>query len=662
MDNKILANAIRALSMDAVQHANCGHPGAPMGMADIAQVLWTKHLNHNPEDPAWLNRDRFVLSNGHASMLMYALLHLTGYDLDIEDIRNFRRLHSKTPGHPEVHVTPGVETTTGPLGQGLANAVGMALAEKMLAARFNRAGDEIIDHFTYVFAGDGCMMEGISHEVCSLAGTLELAGLIVFYDNNGISIDGEVNRWLTEDIPQRFAAYGWQVISEVDGHDTEAIDRAIEQAKSNLNQPTLIDCKTVIGFGSPNKAGSADAHGAALGEQEVELTRANIGWHHAPFEIPEPVYQAWNARAAGRQKQQAWQRQFSAYRAKYPQLAEELIRRSKGALPQNWPDVCQQALQDINSKEQSLATRRASQMALQALAPALPELTGGSADLTPSNNTFWSGCKDVTGADASGNYIRYGVREFGMSAIMNGMALYGGFIPYSGTFLAFSDYARNAVRMAALMNAHSLFVYTHDSIGLGEDGPTHQAVEHMAGLRSIPNLTVWRPCDSVESLVAWQSSIEARRPAALVFSRQNTAFVKRSREQLALISKGAYVLFESRHSVQIIIIATGSEVALCLAAARRLDTQNIGVRLISMPCAEVFERQPQSYKESVLPAAVRVRLAVEAGVSDYWRKYVGLDGDIIGVDRFGASAPGEVLMQHFGFTVENVIQRARALL
>ena len=633
-----------------------------MGMADIAQVLWTKHLKHNPEDPAWLNRDRFVLSNGHASMLIYALLHLTGYDLDIEEIRNFRQLHSKTPGHPEVHIAPGIETTTGPLGQGLANAVGMALAEKMLAAQFNRAGDKIIDHFTYVFAGDGCMMEGISHEVCSLAGTLELARLIVFYDNNGISIDGEVNRWLTENIPQRFAAYGWQVISEVDGHDAKAIDRAIEQAKSNLNQPTLIDCKTVIGFGSPNKAGSADAHGAALGEQEVELTRTNIGWHHAPFEIPESVYQAWNARAAGRQKQQFWQQQFSAYRVKYPQLAQELIRRSEGALPQNWPGVCQQALQDINSKAPSVATRKASQIALQALGPALPELIGGSADLTPSNNTFWSGCKDVTGEDASGNYIRYGVREFGMSAIMNGMALYGGFIPYSGTFLTFSDYARNAVRMAALMNAHSLFVYTHDSIGLGEDGPTHQAVEHIASLRSIPNLNVWRPCDSVESLIAWQNSIEVKSPAALVFSRQNVAFVKRTQEQLKLISKGAYILFESRYPTQIIIIATGSEVALCLAAARRLDTQNIGVRLISMPCAEVFERQHQGYKESILPAAIRLRLAVEAGVSDYWRKYVGLDGDIIGVDQFGASAPGEVLMQHFGFTVENIIQRAQALL
>ena len=663
MDNhRELANAIRALSMDAVQKANSGHPGAPMGMADIAEVLWRKYLRHNPKDPYWPNRDRFVLSNGHGSMLIYSLLHLTGYDLSIDDIKNFRQLHSKTPGHPEYGEAPGVETTTGPLGQGLANAVGMALAEKMLAAKFNQSGHDIVDHYTYVFTGDGCLMEGISHEACSLAGTLQLGKLIVFYDNNGISIDGEVQGWFTEDIPQRFAAYGWQVITGIDGHDPAAIDEAIEHARGNTNQPTLIDCKTIIGWGAPNKEGTEGCHGAPLGDDEIQLARDRIGWQYPPFEVPDAVYSDWDASKAGLQAQQEWQQQFNAYQQAYPEMAQELLRRLKGELPANWQTAMQDALTEINNSEQSVATRKASEIALDAMGPLLPELIGGSADLTGSNNTWWSGSEGVVPTDATGNYIYYGVREFGMSAIMNGMALYGGFIPYSGTFLTFSDYARNAVRMAALMNTHSLFVYTHDSIGLGEDGPTHQAVEHMASLRSIPNMTLWRPCDTVESLVAWQHSVEQKRPACLVFSRQGVPFIQRSQEQMQQIHRGAYVLFESPGDVQIIMIATGTEVAITLEAAKQLDGEGINVRMVSMPSAEVFTRQEGAYQQSILPTEVRARLVVEAGISDYWRKFVGLDGDVIGVDQFGASAPGNVLMEHFGFTTENIIQRARALL
>ena len=663
MDNhRELANAIRALSMDAVQKANSGHPGAPMGMADIAEVLWRKYLRHNPKDPHWPNRDRFVLSNGHGSMLIYSLLHLTGYDLSIDDIKNFRQLHSKTPGHPEYSEAPGVETTTGPLGQGLANAVGMALAEKILAAQFNQAGHDIIDHFTYVFTGDGCLMEGISHEACSLAGTLQLGKLIVFYDNNGISIDGEVKGWFTENIPQRFAAYGWQVITDVDGHDPAVIDAAIEQALSNTLQPTLIDCKTIIGWGAPNKEGTEGCHGAPLGDDEIQLVRDRLGWSHPPFEVPKTIYSSWDASDAGQRQQQQWQQQFDAYQEAHPELAGELSRRLKGELPTNWQTAMQEALDKINSSEQSVATRKASEIALDAVGPLLPELIGGSADLTGSNNTWWSGSKGVVPSDANGNYIYYGVREFGMSAIMNGMALYGGFIPYSGTFLVFSDYARNAVRMAALMNTHCLFVYTHDSIGLGEDGPTHQAVEHMATLRSIPNMTLWRPCDTVESLVAWQSSIEQQRPTCLVFSRQGVPFIKRTQAQIEQIHRGAYVLFESTGNVQLILISTGTEVAVTLEAAKKLDAEGVTVRMISMPSAEVFTRQDETYQQSILPSNIRTRLVVEAGISDYWRKFVGLDGDVIGVDQFGASAPGKVLMEQFGFTSENIIQHARALL
>ncbi len=663
MDNhKELANAIRALSMDAVQQANSGHPGAPMGMADIAEVLWRKYLNHNPKDPQWMNRDRFVLSNGHGSMLIYSLLHLTGYDLSLQDIKEFRQLHSKTPGHPEVGETPGVETTTGPLGQGLANAVGMALAEKMLAAEFNQQDADIIDHFTYVFAGDGCLMEGISHEACSLAGTLKLGKLIVFYDDNGISIDGEVQGWFTENIPQRFESYGWQVIRDVDGHDAAAIDQAIQQAHANITQPTLIDCKTVIGFGAPNKQGTSGVHGSPLGDEEIKLARERLGWKHGPFEIPQNIYDAWSCVEAGKQKQQDWEQKFAAYQNAYPDQAKELQRRHRGELPENWAADADKALQEINEKAQSVATRKASELALEAVGPLLPELVGGSADLTGSNNTWWSGSKGVTPDNVQGNYIYYGVREFGMSAIMNGMALHGGFIPYSGTFLTFSDYARNAVRMAALMNTPSIFVYTHDSIGLGEDGPTHQSIEHISSLRSIPNLMVWRPCDTVESMVAWKTSIEMKRPASLAFSRQGVPFMKRTPAQIEQVQKGAYVLFESSAEPELIIIATGTEVAISLDAAKQLNSEGVKVRLVSMPSADVFELQDKAYKQSVLPDSVRKRVAVEAGVSDFWRKYVGLDGDVVGIDQFGASAPGDVLMQHFGFTKENIVKRARALL
>ena len=663
MENrKELANAIRALSMDAVQKANSGHPGAPMGMADIAEVLWRKYLRHNPNDPKWPNRDRFVLSNGHGSMLIYSLLHLSGYELSIDDIKDFRQLHSKTPGHPEVDETPGVETTTGPLGQGLANAVGMAMAEKILAQQFNQEGHEVVDHYTYVFVGDGCLMEGVSHEVSSLAGTLNLGKLIVFYDNNGISIDGEVDGWFTEDIPKRFESYGWQVVRDVDGHDAADVEQAIEQARSNTQQPTLIDCKTIIGWGSPNKQGDEGCHGAPLGDEEIKLAREVMNWPHAPFEIPQPVAKAWDARPAGAVQQQAWQEKFDAYATAHPELSAEFTRRLQGLLPAEWQTAMVTAIEATVAEGKTVATRKASELALNALGPVLPELLGGSADLTGSNNTWWQGCKSITANDASGNYIHYGVREFGMSAIMNGIALYGGFIPYSGTFLTFSDYARNAVRMSALMNTHCLFVYSHDSVGLGEDGPTHQPVEHVASLRGIPNMTLWRPCDTVESLVAWKTAIEAKRPASLILSRQGVPFIPREQKQIDAIARGGYVLFESENELQVIIIATGTEVGIALEAAQQLAEQNAGVRLVSMPSAETFSMQSDDYREQVLPTAMRARLAVEAGTSDYWRKFVGIDGDVIGVDQFGASAPGPVLMEHYGFTVENIVQRAQKLI
>jgi len=661
-NRKELANAIRALSMDAVQKANSGHPGAPMGMADIAEVLWRKYLRHNPNDPKWPNRDRFVLSNGHGSMLIYSLLHLSGYELSIDDIKDFRQLHSKTPGHPEVDETPGVETTTGPLGQGLANAVGMAMAEKILAQQFNQEGHEVVDHYTYVFVGDGCLMEGVSHEVSSLAGTLNLGKLIVFYDNNGISIDGEVDGWFTEDIPKRFESYGWQVVRDIDGHDAADVEQAIEQARSNTQQPTLIDCKTIIGWGSPNKQGDEGCHGAPLGDEEIKLAREVMNWPHAPFEIPQPVAKAWDARPAGAVQQQAWQEKFDAYATAHPELSAEFTRRLQGLLPAEWQTAMVTAIEATVAEGKTVATRKASELALNALGPVLPELLGGSADLTGSNNTWWQGCKSITANDASGNYIHYGVREFGMSAIMNGIALYGGFIPYSGTFLTFSDYARNAVRMSALMNTHCLFVYSHDSVGLGEDGPTHQPVEHVASLRGIPNMTLWRPCDTVESLVAWKTAIEAKRPASLILSRQGVPFIPREQKQIDAIARGGYVLFESESELQVIIIATGTEVGIALEAAQQLAEQNVGVRLVSLPSAETFSMQSDDYREQVLPTAMRARLAVEAGTSDYWRKFVGIDGDVIGVDQFGASAPGPVLMKHYGFTVENIVQRAQKLI
>ena len=648
--------------MDAVQKANSGHPGAPMGMADIAEVLWRKYLRHNPSDPKWPNRDRFVLSNGHGSMLIYSLLHLSGYELSIDDIKDFRQLHSKTPGHPEVDETPGVETTTGPLGQGLANAVGMAMAEKIFGQQFNQEGHEIVDHYTYVFAGDGCLMEGVSHEACSLAGTLNLGKLILFYDNNGISIDGEVDGWFTEDIPKRFESYGWQVVRDVDGHDAAAIEQAIEQARSNTQQPTLIDCKTIIGWGSPNKQCDEGCHCAPLGDEEIQLAREVMDWPHAPFEIPESVAKAWDARTAGAVQQQDWQKQFDAYETAHPELSAEFTRRLQGLLPAELQTAMVSAIEATVAEEKTVATRKASELALNALGPVLPELLGGSADLTGSNNTWWQGCKSITANDASGNYIHYGVREFGMSAIMNGIALYGGFIPYSGTFLTFSDYARNAVRMSALMNTHCLFVYSHDSVGLGEDGPTHQPVEHVASLRGIPNMTLWRPCDTVESLVAWKTAIEAKRPASLILSRQGVPYISRQQKQIDAIARGAYVLFESESELQVIIIATGTEVGIALEAAQQLAEKNIGVRLVSMPSAETFGMQSDDYREQVLPRAVRARLAVEAGTSDYWRKFVGIDGEVIGVDEFGASAPGPELMKYFGFTVENIVQRAENLI
>ena len=650
-----LANAIRALSMDAVQQANSGHPGAPMGMADIAEVLWNDYLRHNPADPAWVNRDRFVLSNGHGSMLLYSLLHLSGYDLPIEEIKNFRQLHSKTPGHPEYGYAPGVETTTGPLGQGISNAVGMALAEKVLAGQFNRPGHQIVDHNTYTFLGDGCLMEGISHEVCSLAGTLKLGKLVAFYDDNGISIDGEVEGWFSDDTPARFESYGWQVIPNVDGHDSDAIKAAIEQARAETGKPTLICCKTIIGFGSPNKQGKEDCHGAALGVDEVALTREQLGWEHGPFEIPTDHYAGWNGVDKGTAAQAAWNEQLAAYRAAHPELAAEFERRANGDLPADFSAQADAYIQECQDKMEKVASRKASQNCLNAYGPLLPELLGGSADLAGSNLTIWSGSKDITGDNADGNYIYYGVREFGMSAMMNGIALHGGFINYGATFLMFMEYARNAVRMAALMKQQSIFVYTHDSIGLGEDGPTHQPVEQLSALRSTPNLHTWRPCDTVESAVSWKSAIERRDgPAALVFSRQGLAPMPRDAEQVAAIARGGYILKDC-DAPQAILIATGSEVELAVNAADELASKGIGVRVVSMPCAEIFSAQDAAYRDSVLTPAIRARVAVEALHADYWYKFVGLDGRVVGMRSFGESAPGGELMKEFGFTVDNVV-------
>ena len=650
-----LANAIRALSMDAVQQANSGHPGAPMGMADIAEVLWNDYLVHNPADPDWVNRDRFVLSNGHGSMLLYSLLHLTGYELPIEEIKNFRQLHSKTPGHPEYGYAPGVETTTGPLGQGVSNAIGMALAEKVLAAQFNRPGHNIVDHQTYTFLGDGCLMEGISHEVCSLAGTLGLGKLIAFYDDNGISIDGEVEGWFSDDTPARFEAYGWQVVPDVDGHDSAAIKAAVEVARGEPNKPTLICCKTIIGFGSPNKQGKEDCHGAPLGADEIVLAREQLGWRHAPFEIPSDLYEGWDASAKGASAQSSWNEQLDAYRKEFPDLAVEFERRTSGQLPTDFGEKADAYIADCQARMEKVASRKASQNCLNAYGPLLPELLGGSADLAGSNLTIWSGSKDISADNADGNYIYYGVREFGMSAMMNGIALHGGFINYGATFLMFMEYARNAVRMAAIMKQQSIFVYTHDSIGLGEDGPTHQPVEQLSALRSTPNLNTWRPCDTVESAVCWKSAIENQNgPSALVFSRQGLAPMPRTDEQVAAISRGGYVLKDSADP-QAILIATGSEVELAMQASDTLAGKGISTRVVSMPCAEIFSAQGADYQDSVLAPAVRARVAVEALHADYWHKFVGLDGRVVGMRSFGESAPGGELMNEFGFTVENVV-------
>jgi transketolase len=662
-DRKTLANAVRVLAMDAVQQANSGHPGAPMGMADIAEVLFNDFLKHNPNNPEWFNRDRFVMSNGHGSMLPYAALHLSGYDLSLDDIKNFRQLHSKTPGHPEYGYTPGIETTTGPLGQGIANAVGMALAEKLLAAQFNQPGHEIVDHNTYVFLGDGCLMEGISHEACSLAGTLKLGKLVAIYDDNNISIDGEVDGWFTDDTPQRFKAYGWHVVENIDGHDSNAIKSAIEAAHQVTDKPTLICAKTVIGDGAPNKAGSHDCHGAPLGNEEIAATRKALNWPHAPFEIPAEVYQGWDAKAAGEQAEAAWSTQFSDYQTSHKDLADELTRRMNGELPNNWNQQVNEYLTKVVKDEPQMATRKASKLALEGLGPLLPEFFGGSADLTPSNNTFWSGSQSINGGDFTGNYISYGVREFAMTAITNGMSLHGAFIPYSATFLMFSEYARNALRMAALMKIRNIFVYTHDSIGVGEDGPTHQPVEQTPTLRMIPNMHVWRPCDAVESLVAWQSAVEKQDgPSCLLFTRQNVQHQQRTPEQIQNIYKGGYVLQDCEGKPELIIIATGSEVGISAEATQQLNNHGHQVRLVSMPCAESFESQTADYKNSVLPPECTNRIAVEAAHGDYWYKYVGLKGKVIAQNTFGESAPGNVLFEHFGFTVENIVTTAKKLL
>ena len=654
------ANAIRALSMDAVQKANSGHPGAPMGMADIAEVLWKDFLSHSPVNPSWINRDRFVMSNGHGSMLVYSLLHLSGYDLSIDEIKNFRQLHSKTPGHPELGYTPGVETTTGPLGQGLANGVGMAIAEKTLAAQFNRPEHDVIDHFTYVFAGDGCLMEGISHEVCSLAGTLALGKLIVFYDDNGISIDGDIEGWFTDDTTKRFDSYNWQVLA-VDGHNPEQISEAIKAAQADTKRPTIIRCKTVIGFGAPSKQGTSGVHGSPLGDAEIAATRAALGWPYGPFEVPQSIYSAWDGREKGFAAESAWKEKLVRYEEEYPVQAMELIRRLKGQLPSHFSKKAEDYVQACQEKAEKIASRKASQNCLAAYGELLPEMVGGSADLAGSNLTLWSGSTPIT-ERADGNYINYGVREFGMSAIMNGIALHGGFIPYGGTFLIFMEYARNAVRMAALMKQHCVFVYTHDSIGQGEDGPTHQPIEQLATLRITPNMSVWRPCDAVETAVSWKAAIERRDgPTSLVFSRQNLAHQARTAEQVAAIARGAYVLKDCEGTPAVIIIATGSEVEICVDAVAQLQANGIKARLVSMPSTDVFEAQDDAYRESVMPSAIRARVAVEAAAADYWYKYVGLDGKVIGMRSFGESAPGPVLMKEFGFTADNVVATATQL-
>tara|TARA_R110002167_G_scaffold6277_5_gene28929 strand:+ start:5974 stop:7923 length:1950 start_codon:yes stop_codon:yes gene_type:complete len=646
--------------MDAVQKANSGHPGAPMGMADIAQVLWTDFLNHSPVNPNWINRDRFVMSNGHGSMLVYSLLHLTGYDVSIDEIKNFRQLHSKTPGHPELGYTPGVETTTGPLGQGLANGVGMAIAEKTLAAQFNRPEHDVIDHYTYVFAGDGCLMEGISHEVCSLAGTLALGKLVVFYDDNGISIDGDVEGWFTDDTSKRFDSYGWQVLA-VDGHNPEQIAEAIKSAQADTTRPTIIRCKTVIGFGAPTKQGTSGVHGSPLGDAEIAATREALGWAYGAFEVPDSIYGAWDGREKGFAAESAWKEKLVRYEEEHPVLAMELVRRLKSQLPSHFGKKAQEYVLACQEKAEKIASRKASQNCLSAFGQLLPEMIGGSADLAGSNLTVWSGSTPIT-ESADGNYINYGVREFGMSAIMNGIALHGGFIPYGGTFLIFMEYARNAVRMAALMKQHCVFVYTHDSIGQGEDGPTHQPIEQLATLRITPNMSVWRPCDAVETAVSWKAAIERSvGPTSLVFSRQNLAHQTRTAEQVAAIARGAYVLKDCEGTPELLIIATGSEVEICVDAVTQLQAKGIKARLVSMPSTDVFEAQDDAYRESVLPSSVRARVAVEAAAADYWYKYVGLDGKVIGMRSFGESAPGPVLMKEFGFTAENVVATATQL-
>ena len=664
-----LANAIRALSMDAVQKANSGHPGAPMGMADIAEVLWNDYLKHNPTTPKWPDRDRFVLSNGHGSMLIYSLLHLTGYDLPMDELKQFRQLHSKTPGHPEYGYAPGIETTTGPLGQGLTNAVGMAVAEKVLAGQFNRDGHKIVDHYTYVFLGDGCLMEGISHEACSLAGTLGLGKLIAFYDDNGISIDGEVRGhgntpgWFTDNTPKRFEAYGWHVVPGVDGHDPQAVKQAIEAARKITDKPSMICCKTVIGWGAPNKQGKEECHGAALGDAEIAATRANLGWAHAPFVVPQDIYAGWDAKAKGAAVEKTWNDKFAAYKKALPELAAEFERRViKGELPKDWAAKSVEIVKAVDAKAETIASRKASQNALNDFGPLLPEFLGGSADLAGSNFTIWKGSKGVSSSVSDGNYIYYGVREFGMSAMMNGIALHGGFIPYGATFLMFSEYARNALRMAALMKIPSLFVYTHDSIGLGEDGPTHQAVEQTATLRMIPNMSVWRPCDAVESAVSWKLAIERKSgPSILIFSRQNLPHQKRDAGQIANIARGGYVLSEAEGGKpQAVIIATGSEVGIAVEAQKLLAAKGKKVRVVSMPSTNAFDAQDAAYRESVLPKGVK-RVAVEAGVTDGWYKYVGLDGKVVGLDRFGESAPAGALFKYFGFTAENVAKAVEEL-
>ena len=656
------ANAIRALSMDAVQKANSGHPGAPMGMADIAEVLWRDHLKHSPTNPLWADRDRFVLSNGHGSMLIYSLLHLTGYDLSIDDLKNFRQLHSKTPGHPEFGYTAGVETTTGPLGQGLANAVGFALAEKVMAAQFNQPGHEIVDHNTYVFLGDGCLMEGISHEVCSLAGTLGLNKLTAFYDDNGISIDGEVHGWFTDDTPRRFEAYGWQVIRNVDGHDADEIQMAIETARKS-DRPTLICCKTIIGFGSPNKQGKEESHGAALGDAEIALTREALGWKHGPFEIPAEIYAEWDAKQKGADAENEWNKRFAAYETEFPALASEFKRRMAGELPADFAEKASEFIREVATKGETIASRKASQNCLNAFGPLLPELLGGSADLAGSNLTLWKGCKPVVAEDASGNYMYYGVREFGMAAIMNGVALHGGLIPYGATFLMFMEYARNAVRMSALMKQRVIYVFTHDSIGLGEDGPTHQPIEQLTSLRTTPNLDTWRPADTVESAVAWKHAVERKDgPSALIFSRQNLPYHVRNNETEAAIARGGYILKNCEGEPELILIATGSEVGLAVDAADKLTAQGRKVRVVSMPCTSVFDAQDAAYKQQVLPVEVGARIAIEAAHADYWYKYVGLEGQIIGMTTYGESAPAGQLFEEFGFTVDNVLAVAEELL